>query len=182
MKIGNQTFPEMSCLCPIYTGRALADLNGGNMNGTCETSNPKQNIWSEYAPIAEIPQLIQNWKCTEQAAFAPVLYCERNATDSIWNTDVNCFSMLCSRIAPIQGIEMANCSCPLLEDLSGDRNSGKRFVTQAGQGNSEYCSQNPVGMQTLILETWDKLTSSEIFPIWQQLNNATLVSRTCKLS
>jgi hypothetical protein len=177
IQINNLTYPEMTCLCPIYTGRAIADLSGGNMNGSCVV--PQRNsIWSLYAPVNHIPQEMNDWNCTKDMSVAPILYCAVNTTQAL-ASDTNCFSFLCKRTNPIRGIAMANCSCPLFEDINGERSIGKRFFTQAGQKNSKFCLSNPVGLQTMLLEANRK--QSEIFPLWQKLNNATLVSKTCRL-
>ena len=29
------TYPEVSCTCPVLEGKAIADLTGGNMAGSC---------------------------------------------------------------------------------------------------------------------------------------------------
>jgi hypothetical protein len=36
-------FPEADCTCPIFSGEAIADLKGGNMQGSCE---PRHRIKS----------------------------------------------------------------------------------------------------------------------------------------
>lgn len=167
MKVNNSFYPEMSCLCPIFTGHAIADLQGGNMNGTCRIPE-KEKIWSLYAIKRFIPQEMNNWKCNRNATVAPGMYCNLNETE-VLSSDVNCFSFLCTRTRPIHGISMANCSCPLFEDLNGERSSGRRFLTQTGQKNSKYCLLNPVGLQTMYLV--DRETRKD----------SRLVSDTCSL-
>src|SRR5262249_38040038 len=39
---GTAQFPEASCTCPVYNGPAIADVNGGNMRGSCAAPGPGQ--------------------------------------------------------------------------------------------------------------------------------------------
>src|SRR5262245_24757901 len=57
---GTAPFPAAQCTCPIFNGPALADLNGGNMQGSCDPP-PNDGVWSLYLPTGEIPQEINNW-------------------------------------------------------------------------------------------------------------------------
>ena len=41
---GLASYPEMSCICPILKGKAIADVNSGNMRGSCAA--PKNGVWS----------------------------------------------------------------------------------------------------------------------------------------
>ena len=50
---GTATFPEYDCTCPILDGPSLADLTGGNMQGSC--TPPPGQIWSLYQPREHIP-------------------------------------------------------------------------------------------------------------------------------
>src|SRR5690242_13712911 len=45
---GTATFPEYDCTCPVLSGPGIADLSGGNMQGSCEP--PPNQIWSYYQP------------------------------------------------------------------------------------------------------------------------------------
>jgi hypothetical protein len=53
-------FPEADCTYPIFYGVSLANLAGGNMQGSCNPPGPGQ-IWSEFSPQPEIPQAINDW-------------------------------------------------------------------------------------------------------------------------
>jgi len=46
---GTATFPEADCRCPVLLGPSIANLTGGNMQGSCEPPGPGQ-IWSTYQP------------------------------------------------------------------------------------------------------------------------------------
>jgi hypothetical protein len=56
---GTATFQEYKCTCPILDGPSIADLNGGNMHGSC--TPPHGQIWSTYQPRLQIPQAITHW-------------------------------------------------------------------------------------------------------------------------
>ena len=53
-----QTFPAVSCTCPIIHGPGIADVNAGNMKGSCEP--PEGGVWSIYWPKENIPQAAAN--------------------------------------------------------------------------------------------------------------------------
>ena len=42
---GFASYPEMSCMCPILRGAAIADVTGGNMRGSCAAPS-KNGVWS----------------------------------------------------------------------------------------------------------------------------------------
>src|SRR5260370_39374004 len=44
---GTANFPAAQCTCPIFKGLALADVNGGNMTGSCVPS-PNYGMWTLY--------------------------------------------------------------------------------------------------------------------------------------
>jgi hypothetical protein len=51
---GGTASRKPSCTCPIYDGPAIADLDGGNMQGSCEPPGPDQ-VWSLYWPKTGAP-------------------------------------------------------------------------------------------------------------------------------
>src|SRR5690242_1215797 len=57
---GTRNFPEADCTCPVILGPSLANLAGGNMQGSCEPPGPGQ-IWSTFQIRRAIPQAITNW-------------------------------------------------------------------------------------------------------------------------
>ena len=139
---GTQTFPEYDCTCPIVNGPAIADLAGGNMQGSC--TPPKDRIWSLYQPREHIPQAITNWDRAPAKTAAPPLVCKADL--NLGDKLVNCFSFACNPAGSIKGVPVAICHCPLGESLDGTGvPAATAFGTQAGQGNTAICSQYPVG-------------------------------------
>ena len=151
---GTASFPEAKCICPIFPGPSIGDITGGNIAqplgpGHCfepptvVNGVPVDNgIWSLYSPQAQIPQEINNWNQGKKKSAAPPLTCPASAM----NTFAQCFSFACERAGKINGVEVANCFCPIGESLTGTVvDPGTGFTTQAGQGNDDICTQLPVG-------------------------------------
>ena len=129
-----EKYPAATVLCPVFDGKALADLNGGNMNGTCDTPS-KDTIWSLFAVETEQPQEMLDWQVGE--AIPQVCGSDTNAAGQM----ANCFSFLCERIGKVNGVEVASCTCPVGQTT--DNNTP--FAIQAGQGDNNYCANVPVG-------------------------------------
>src|SRR5262245_35836609 len=71
---GTANFPVAECTCPIFNGPAIADLNGGNMQGRCEPP-PDNGVWSLYSPQGHIPQEINDWSKGKKQSAAPIFVC-----------------------------------------------------------------------------------------------------------
>jgi len=153
---GTRFFPEVKCICPIFPGPSIGDVSGGNIAqplgpGHCFEPPTIVNgvpvndgVWSLYSPQAQIPQEINNWNQGKQKSAAPPLICP--ASPIKMNTFANCFSFACERAGKINGVEVANCFCPITESFTGGAvPPGTEFTTQAGQGNENICSEIPVG-------------------------------------
>jgi hypothetical protein len=144
----NQTtmaFPEAQCTCPIFSGLSIADVVGGNMQGSCQPPAMKHGIWSTYAPKGHIPQAINDWKKHGPAASSPGFVCPGTVGNTISQV-TNCFSFACVRAGKINGVRVATCSCPIGEDPDAQPvQPGTPFATQAGQCQDSICSQYPVG-------------------------------------
>ena len=150
---GQRDFPEAECICPIFRGPSIADVNGGNMGiplgpGNCTAPTivngmpVDDGIWSLYSPRGHIPQEINDWSRRRKLSAAPPNFCPGDTTD----TFANCFSFACVRAGEINGVKVATCFCPTGESLTGTKvTPGTGFGTQAGQGNEAICSQIPVG-------------------------------------
>lgn len=54
IKVNGKNFPAALCECPILNGWSIADLNSGNMTGSCDP--PPNGVWSLYFPLTEVPQ------------------------------------------------------------------------------------------------------------------------------
>jgi hypothetical protein len=135
---GTASFPEADCTCPIFSGPALADLTGGNMQGTC--TPPPDQIWSLFQSRLEIPQAITDW----QLSPAPWQACPASLRQG--NQQVNCGSFACDKAGEINGIPVATCHCALGESPNGTPvPADTSFLIQVGQGNQTLCYQHPVG-------------------------------------
>lgn len=142
---GTAPFSAATCTCPVYKGWALADVNGGNMKGSCASPGPNQ-IWSLYSSKSNMPQQTNNWSHKPADTSAPFQLCA--ASDSLGASFANCFSFACSLDKKRQkGRRTATCICPLGENLNGTPVlADTAFLTPAGQCNSSVCGEYPVGM------------------------------------
>jgi hypothetical protein len=139
---GTATFPEADCTCPVLLGPSIANLAGGNMQGSCEPPGPGQ-IWSTYQPRPNIPQAITNWVPTLPEAAAPPLFCPSRR--DLGNQLVNCFSFICDSQRYINNVPVVTCHCPIGESLAGTAvPPHTAFLTQAGQGDRTTCADHPV--------------------------------------
>ena len=139
---GTATFPEADCTCPVLLGPSIANLAGGNMQGSCEPPGP-DTIWSTYHPRPNIPQALTNWVPTPPEASAPPLFCPKSL--NLGNQLVNCFSFLCDSQTYINNVPVVTCHCPIGESLAGTSvPPHTSFLTQAGQGDQAFCAEHPV--------------------------------------
>lgn len=140
---GTARYPEAECTCPVESGKAIADVVGGNMQGSCQRPG-EGAIWSLYDPKQYIPQQINHWATTGPAAEAPVQFCSKNF--NLGNQLVNCFSFACNDERYINGVPVATCYCPIGEGLEGTSVAPHTgFATQAGQDDYSFCADHPVG-------------------------------------
>ena len=141
---GFASYPEMSCTCPILKGKAIADVNSGNMRGSCAAPS-KNGVWSLYSFRQHIPQAMNGW-ATSPLAKTQVTGQVCAGVPNVSAPVVNCFSFACSPATSINGVKLADCRCPLSETLNGGPVAvGQGFITDAGQGNPAACNQFPVG-------------------------------------
>jgi hypothetical protein len=141
---GTRKFPAAQCTCPIFNGPAIADVNGGNMQGSCDPP-PNNGVWSLYSPMGHIPQEINDWSKGQKQSAAPIFVCPADLNQG--HQFANCFSFACVRAGKVKGnIEVATCTCPLGESLEGTPvPPHSEFATPAGQCNQDICFQHPVG-------------------------------------
>ena len=141
---GFASYPEMSCTCPILKGKAIADVNSGNMRGSCAAPS-KNGVWSLYSFRQHIPQASNGW-ATSPLSKTQVTGQVCAGAPNVSAPVVNCFSFACSPATSINGVKLADCRCPLGETLNGGPVAvGQVFITDAGQGNPAACNQFPVG-------------------------------------
>ena len=144
--VGTASFPEASCLCPLVNGPALADVTGGNMQGSCAPPG-KGQVWSLYEPKSNLPQQVNNW--SRKPAETAVSFQLCSAGLGVGNTFANCFSFACTinkDSKSTNGVKTATCFCPLGENPDGSAvPADTAVITPAGQCNSDVCAEDPVG-------------------------------------
>jgi hypothetical protein len=139
---GTAPFPAAQCTCPIFSGPAIADLNGGNMQGSCVPPSSSE-VWSLYSLRSHIPQEINDFSRQRKKSEAPAFVCPADL--GLGAELANCFSFACERAGRINGVEVATCLCSLGGSLDGKPvPADTAFVTQAGQCNEDICFQHPV--------------------------------------
>jgi hypothetical protein len=142
---GTAQFPEVECTCPVFNGKALGDLAGGNMQGSCKPPREGGQIWSLFAPKTEIPQEINDWVPTGPKAKAPPQVCPAYLGQG--NMLSNCFSFSCDQETWINNVPVVTCHCAEGESFAGTPvPPNTAFATQAGQGDRQACRQHPVSV------------------------------------
>jgi hypothetical protein len=141
---GTASFPEAACTCPVFTGPAIADVTGGNMEGSCKPPG-KGQVWSLYWPKTNIPQAVNDWSRKSSETEVDFQLC--SSTDNVGATFANCFSFACTIDKKrSNGVKTATCYCPLGENPDGSAvPAGTAVLTPAGQCNPDACNEHPVG-------------------------------------
>ena len=143
---GTAQYPEMSCTCPIKTGPAIADVQGGNMKGSCIPPG-KHQVWSFFSVAEHLPQAMNQW--SRLPAKTKVTPQQCGADLNLGATFANCFSFACTETTSVNGVRLADCRCPAGENLAGGPVApATAFSMSAGQGDPTYCGQSPVGAPT----------------------------------
>jgi len=108
------------------------------MVGSCQAPSTS-TVWSGFWPHPTTPQQLADW----QDVAAPGLICGKDLM--LGDQSVNCYSFLCQRAGNINGVPVADCTCPIGETFDGTQiPPDTAFFTQAGQCDVNYCSQHPV--------------------------------------
>ena len=137
-----RNFPEADCTCPVILGPSLANLAGGNMQGSCDPPGPVQ-LWSTFQLRPDIPQAITNWVPHLPEAATQVQRCP--ASLNLGNQYAQCFSMSCDMETYINNVPVVTCHCALGATLTGGRaEPHSSFLIEAGQGDPEFCREHPV--------------------------------------
>jgi hypothetical protein len=140
---GTATAQEADCTCPVILGSSIANLAGGNMQGSCAPPGPGQ-LWSSYQVRPDIPQALTNWVPTLPEAAAQPLFCPSSL--NLGNQFTQCFSYSCDSETYINNVPVVTCHCAIGVDLSGNPTQPHAsFVSQAGQGDQAFCFEHPVG-------------------------------------
>lgn len=141
---GTAVFPEADCVCPIFYGRALADLNGGTMTGSC-TAPSKDELWSIYKNTERIPQAMNDWVQRGPKVWAPNQICK--AKLDLGDQSVNCFGFPCDSEDYINGVPVTTCHCALGESFEGTAVAPHTaFWTHAGQNSQAVCAEHPAAV------------------------------------
>lgn len=148
---GKRWFKEAVCTCPVMdtttTGPAIANVRGGNMQGNCERPNAA-TLWSLYSVYSPFPQPSDANPPVWQTLPAKPHACSASLNQG--REYANCFSFKCENIRTENGVELADCRCPLGEDVFSalPTKPATSFFTDAG-GNwanpQDACYAHPVG-------------------------------------
>ena len=141
---GTAVFPAADCTCPVILGVSIANLAGGNMQGSCEPpADQPGTIWSTFQPRPNIPQALTNWVPTLPEAATQVQLCP--AKLNLGNQYAQCFSMSCDTETYINNVPVVTCHCALGATLAGARAAPQSsFLISAGQGDPAFCAEHPV--------------------------------------
>jgi hypothetical protein len=140
-------FPEADCTYPIFYGVSLANLAGGNMQGSCNPPGPGQNLVGIFPPAGNSTS-DQRLGSERPGPQRRGKFCPANFNQG--SQLANCFSFACDSETYINGVPVATCHCPLGESFAGTQVSAHtRFSTQAGQGDQQFCFERPVSSMPL---------------------------------
>jgi len=148
---GFKYFPQADCQCPVFHGLALADVTGGNMQGSCAPPAPPlpgpTPIWSLFSMQAEIPQA-PTW------ALAPANPQICSAALNQGDQSVNCFSFACDTEKVINGVPVVTCHCAEGESFDAEQvPANTAFGIQSAQTVPGICFEHPISLPfTLELE------------------------------
>jgi len=138
---GTAEFPEADCTCPVIYGRFTADVNGGQMSGSCAPPSPDE-VWSIWSSAKYVPQAMNGWVQWGPLARAKRQICPADL--HLGDQSVNCFGFACDSVRLINSVPVVTCHCALGEDFSGRAvPADTAFWTDAGQEHQDFCSQNP---------------------------------------
>ena len=143
---GTTNFPAATCICPVVQGPNIADVNGGNMKGSCDPPG-KGMVWSTYQERSNVPQEINKWSRQQTKSAIEFQLCP--ASLGVGNQFANCWSFACTinkNSKSTNGVKTATCTCPLGENPDATAVPADTAVlTPAGQCNEDVCSEHPVG-------------------------------------
>ena len=99
-------YPEVICTCPILKGPNLADLDAGNMQGSCEPTDAN-HVWSTFWPRFEYPRQQNDFSHNPKEMRGSIQECPAELKQG-FNAS-NCFSWNCE----IDANGLAICRCPM---------------------------------------------------------------------
>ena len=131
---GKASFNEAMAQCPVVTGPAVADVLGGNMEGSCEPSAPG-HVWSLFYPFTEV----QQWPSWETLPVVPRTFISGTTANSS-----NMFSMDCVLGEVVEGLLLANCFGPINENLRGGIVADGTEMLTAAPENATFPVSGPL--------------------------------------
>ena len=135
-------FDQADCTCPVILGTSIANLKGGNMQGSCDPPGAGQ-LWSTYQLRLDIPQAITNWVPHLPEAAAKPLLCPKIL--DLGNKFVQCFSFSCDEETYINNVPVVTCHCAIGASQTGEPvEPHTAFLSLAGQGGEKVCREYPV--------------------------------------
>jgi len=130
-----QEFPEVICTCPILKGPNIADLQAGNMQGSCEPTDANQ-VWSTFWPRAEYPRQQNDFSHKPSDMRASVQECPASLMQGARAS--NCFSWNCE----IDANGLAICRCPM-----GQEPAATSFLIETvPEEFPQRCFEHPVSL------------------------------------
>jgi len=131
---GKASFNEAMAQCPVVTGPAVADVLGGNMEGSCEPSAPG-HVWSLFYPFTEV----QQWPSWETLPVVPRTFISGTTANSS-----NMFSMDCVLGEVVEGLLLGNCFGPINENLRGGIVADGTEMLTAAPENATFPVSGPL--------------------------------------
>ena len=125
---GTADFNEAVAECPVMDGPAVADVLGGNMQGSCDPSE-EGHVWSLFATFSEVPAKYAEpaWSVTTVAPRIFISGPSQNFSQM--------FSMDCLKTRKVNGVQIATCFGPINENLRGGYvPAGTSMLTEAPDG------------------------------------------------
>jgi len=122
-----RTYPSVTCTCPVLPGPAIADVNAGNMKGSC--TPPPDGVWSIYQVDSDIPQASADPTWSEAPASA--LVCPSGLEFA------QCWNFACTLGAVVNGQQLATCTCPLERAVTA-------FASESGLAGESICTEIPI--------------------------------------
>jgi hypothetical protein len=123
---GTAQFNEALAVCPVMNGNAVADVKGGNMQGSCAVS-ADGHVWSLFATFSEVPTS-PTWDVN---TVVPRLF--------VSGSDANfsqMFSFDCVKTEIVNGVQLADCFGAINESLTGAPvPAGTTMLTEAPLGS-----------------------------------------------
>ena len=130
INVNGKKFAEGVAVCPILTGKGIADLS--LMNGSCKAAPGK--VWSLFSTVTSYPQA-PDW-AVKPMVVTKFVTTKESGMSNMW-------SFSCEiQAKPVNGVKLASCYGPINESpfTNGHIKPGAKIITDAPAG-----VLNPVG-------------------------------------